>query len=64
MTQNEIINQMLGLADVLYKMDIQANKTTSLSGNDDFRNFRAIVKALNLYVDIANTDEYGELGDE
>lgn len=64
MSQKEMIRQMLELGDVLHEMSIEYNKTTLLSNNDDFRKFRAVVKALNLYVDIADTDNYGELGDE
>lgn len=64
MSQKEMIRQMLELGDVLHEMNIEYNKTTLLSENDDFKKFRAVVKALNLYVDIADTDNYGELGDE
>lgn len=64
MSQKEFITQMLRLSDVLYGIDIPINKTTSLSDNDGFRKFRAVVKALNIYVDIGESERYDELGDE
>lgn len=64
MSQKEFIVQMLRLSDVLYEIDIPINKTTSLSRNDGFQKFRAVVKALNIYVDIGESERYDELGDE
>lgn len=64
MSQKEFINQMLRLSDVLNVIDIPINQTNSLSDNDGFQKFRAVVKALNLYVDLGESEEYLELGDE
>ena len=63
MSQTEIIDQMMELVDVLHDMGITPNITTSLCENVEFREFRAVVKALNLYVDMGYDDSYADKGD-
>ena len=63
MSQTEIIDQMMELVDVLHDMGITPNITPSLCENVEFREFRAVVKALNLYVDMGYDDSYADKGD-
>ena len=63
MSQNEIIDQMMELVDVLNDMGITPNITTSLCENVEFREFRAVVKAINLYVDMGYDDSYADRSD-
>lgn len=63
MSQNEIIDQMMVLVDVLHDMGITPNITTSLCDNVEFKEFRAVVKAINLYVDMCYDDSYADRGD-
>ena len=63
MSQTEIIDQMMELVDVLNDMGITPNITTSLCENVEFREFRAVVKAINLYVDMGYDDSYADRSD-
>ena len=63
MSQTEIIEQMMELVDVLNDMGITPNITTSLCENVEFREFRAVVKAINLYVDMGYDDSYADRSD-
>lgn len=63
MSQTEIIDQMTELVNVLYDMEIRPNKTTALYNNAEFREFRAVVKALNMYVNMGYEEDYADRSD-
>ena len=64
MTQKAMVEELQMLSAILYEISINANATPLLSQNYGFQKFRTMVKTLNILVDMANDDEYANVGDE
>lgn len=64
MTQKTMVDQLQMLSTILSEISINANATSLLSQNFGFQKFRTMVKTLNILVDMANDDDYANVGDE